>query len=329
MSWPSDLFFTQHSALDAQHFNAWQQAVLEWLMNFTSARTRKSYRHAVNCFFASCNKPPQEVTTSDVLRYRYEMEDAGYSETTINQRLAGLSSLYRYARERGLRADNPCDGVKRKAVNPYGKATFLDGQQEQDWQLLRVVDRSAVKGKRDYAILLIFLTTAVRVDAVAGLRLRDLRTQGDMVFMQYTNKGGEVVEKRLQPVVVNAIVDYRDTRGELRDDSPLFVMTDHGRRGTINLNGQAMEEKPLTSRTIQKMVKQYADKAFGPGHGITPHSLRHTAAMNAIQSGASVIEVSRLLRHKNMRVTTVYIQHVSDKADDSVSERLSRRYEQL
>ncbi|MBZ0282428.1 MAG: tyrosine-type recombinase/integrase [Anaerolineae bacterium] len=325
------LLFPERSSVSTQQLNQWQQAALDWLMNFNSASTRKSYRNAVNSFFASCTKPPEQVAQGDVLRFRYEMEDAGYNQTTINQRLAGLSSFYLFAVGRGLRADNPCDGVKRKAVNPYGKATFLDGTSGQDLQLLRVINRKTDKGKRDYAILLTLLTTAVRVEAVANLRIRDLRGQGEMVFMQYTNKGGETVEKRLQPVVIRAMVDYLDTRRELTEDSPVFVMTPPGRRGTENLNTYTDNivdtDKPLTSRTIQKLVKYYADKAFGPGHGITPHSLRHTAAMNAIQSGASVIEVSRLLRHKNLRVTTIYIQHVSDKADDSVSEKLGKRYE--
>lgn len=325
------LLFPYESSVSTHNLNPWQQAALDWLMNFNSASTRKTYRHAVNSFFASCTKPPEQAAQSDVLRFRYELEEAGYNQTTINQRLAGLSSFFAFAVGRNLRPDNPCDGVKRKAVNPYGKATFLDGTNGQDLQLLRVIDRKTDKGKRDYAILVTLLTTAVRVEAVANLRIRDLRGQGDMVFMQYTNKGGEVIEKRLQPVVIRAIVDYMDTRREMTEDSPVFVMTPRGRRGTENLNTYTEHvvdtDKPLTSRTIQKLVKYYADKAFGPGHGITPHSLRHTAAMNAIQNGASVIEVSRLLRHKNLRVTTIYIQHVSDKADDSISEKLGKRYE--
>lgn len=324
--------FPQHLELGTQKpRDPWQQAALDWLMNFNSLSTRRNYRYALNCFFASCQKPADEVIQSDVLRYRYEMDEAGYTPPTINQRLAALSSFFTFAVERKLCAVNPCAGIKRKAVNPYGKATFLDSDDGQDLQLLRVIDRKTPKGQRDYVILLLLLTTAVRVDAVANLRMRDLRQQGTIVYMKYTNKGGEQVEKRLQPVVINGLQTYLATRSELTDDSPVFVMTEHGRRGAENLQTNTDNvvdpEKPLTSRTIQKLVKHYADKAFGPGHGITPHSLRHTAAMNAIQSGASVIEVSRLLRHKNLRVTTIYIQHVSDKADESISEKLGKRYE--
>ena len=85
-------------------------------------------------------------------------------------------------------------------------------------------------------------------------------------------------------------------------------------------------EKPLSSRAINKLVKKYCDRAFGPGHGITPHSLRHTAAMNAILEGASVTEVSQLLKHKSIGVTTVYL-HATAKEGDKVARRLGKRYE--
>jgi integrase len=156
--------------------------------------------------------------------------------------------------------------------------------------------------------------------------MRDFRQQGDQIYMQYQNKGGETVEKKLQPIVISALIDYIETRKELSDSSPVFVADGAGKRGIAHLHGEQSEEKKLSSRSIQRMVQHYADLAFGEGHGITPHSLRHTAAMNAITGGASVIEVSRLLRHKNMRVTTIYVQHVSDKADEAVSEKLARRY---
>lgn len=325
------LTIPEHSSPADERASAWQRAALDWLLNFNSENTRRNYRRAINAFFAFCPAAPDVVTQSDVLRYRHALEQAGYDATTINLRLAGLSSFYKFAVERGLRADNPCDGVKRKAVNPYGKATFLDGQRGQDIELLNSVDRKTEKGRRDYAILLLLLTTAVRVDAVAGLRLSDLRIQGEAVYMQYRNKGGEIVEKRLQPVVVRALNDYFDTRPEVSDDSPLFALTARGKRGTRNLFAQSAvvpsTEQPLSVTGIERVVRRYADKAFGPGHGITPHSLRHTAAMNAVMGGASVIEVARLLRHKSLRVTTVYIQHISDKADDSISEKLGRRYE--
>jgi integrase/recombinase XerC len=317
--------FNPDEQISEQHaYHAWHKLATDWIFNFNSARTRDNYRRAVQFFFQFCRLSPTEVSHQDVLQWRYDMEAQEYSQSTINQRLSALAAFFRAAVEKELREDNPVDEVKRKAVNPYGKATFLEG--EQDQRLLDMVDRSTAKGKRDYAILLTFLTTAVRVDALANLRMSDFRQQGDQIYMQYRNKGGETVEKKLQPIVIAALIEYLDTRSELSDASPVFVADGAGKRGIDHLHGKQTQALPLSHRSIQRMVQHYADRAFGAGHGITPHSLRHTAAMNAITSGASVIEVSRLLRHKNMRVTTIYVQHVSDKADEGVSEKLARRY---
>jgi integrase/recombinase XerC len=194
------------------------------------------------------------------------MEGENYSEGTINQRLTAISSFFAAAIARGLRVDNPANGVKRKAVNPYGKASFLEA--EQDLQLLQAVDRNTAKGKRDYAILLIFLTTAVRIDAVANLRMKDFRQQGDTAFMQYKNKGGEIVEKKLQPLVIAAIVEYLDTRSDLLPDSPVFVASAAGKRGIEHLHGQQEREKLLSSRSLQRMVQDYGIWLLVRGMGL-------------------------------------------------------------
>jgi site-specific recombinase XerD len=318
----------------------WQRVFVDWLTNLPSMRTRRTYLAAWRDFTQFRGISPAQVSQTDVLAYRYHLDTAlsprtgeRYSDNTINQRLCALSSFYRFAQARRLREDNPCDGIKRKPVSPYGKATWLDGEEEQDLRLLRMIDTESVQGLRDFAIMLLFLTTALRVEAVANLRVGSLRYQGKKVYMSYVNKGGEATEQALAPLAVAAIEDYLKSRGngaKLPPDVPLFVPTERGQVAIGNLqhtDDQARAgAKPLSSRAINKLVRKYCDRAFGTGHGITPHSLRHTAAMNAILEGASVTEVSQLLKHKSIGVTTVYL-HATAKEGDKVARRLGQRYE--
>lgn len=317
---------------------AWQQAAHDWLTNFASPGTRRAYRAAWVDFLRFIGVPPAAVTQSNVLAYRQHLEHSPSPRTgkplsanTINQRLSALGSFYTFACARGLLAENPCEGVRRMPVNPYGRATWLDGELQQDLQLLETVDRDSLQGKRDYAILLLFLTTGVRVDAVANLRVDSLRFQGDNLYLTYINKGGESAEKQLEPVTAGAVLGYLEARGERPPEAPLFVATARGKRVMGHLphlaRRQGRGDTPLTARSIEKLVRKYADRAFGPGHGITPHSLRHTAAMNAILEGASVTEVSSLLQHKSIGITTIYL-HATDKAGDRISRKLGQRYKQ-
>lgn len=316
----------------------WQRAVFDWLANLGSDRTRRAYKEAWTSFVAFTQAEDfASVTQSDIIAYRLHLETfpspktgRPYSQATINQHLSALSSFYRFAVDRGLRPDNPVDGVKRKAVNPYGKATWLDPEDRQDIRLLQVVDATTPQGKRDRAILLLFLTSALRVGAFEQLTVGSLRRQGAKSFLTYTNKGGEVVEVELAPEAAQAIDNYLATRDGLTEQSPLFVATEAGRRAARNLavagGGQvAGEERPLTDRAIRYLVKSYCNKAFGKGHGIHPHSLRHTAAQVAIHEGLSVTEVSRLLKHKSLGVTTIYL-HATAQADRKIAATMGQRY---
>ena len=310
----------------------WGRAAAAWLANLKSDNTRRAYLVAWQDFTAFAQVSPDQVTQDHVIAYRRQLTTSPspktgrpLGQTTVNQRLSALSAFFDFARDRGLRADNPVDGVAREAVTPYGKATWLDPDEDEDRRLLRTVDPSTDQGKRDRAILLLFLTQALRVEEVVGLTVGSLRRQGAKTFLTYRRKGGEVEEVILACEAAEAIDTYLKTRSGLTAKSPLFTATDRGRRAAGNLGRAVDDQSPLTARAVRKLVKSYCDRAFGQGHGIHPHSLRHTAAQVADREGLSIGEVSRLLKHKSMAVTTIYL-HATRKTDGATAAVMSRRY---
>jgi site-specific recombinase XerD len=115
---------------------------------------------------------------------------------------------------------------------------------------------------------------------------------------------------------------------------PLFIATEKGLQSAHNLQQHTDVEiqqdvfaslTPLSGRSIEKLVDTYATKAFGENHGITVHSLRHTAAMKALEEGTSITEISDLLKHKNTRVTAIYL-HRMEGSGDKISAKLGERY---
>lgn len=314
----------------------WKQEAEDWLSNLRSPKTRQAYFDAWAVFvdFVATAFPedfplgvsPDRVSQRQVIHFKRHMETVAspktgkpVSQSTINQRLSALSSFFAWLVEGGLLEVNPVDGVKRKAVSPYGKATWLDAEAKQDLQLLAAVDVTSQQGRRDRAILLLFLTSAVRVGVIPQLKVSSLRQQGQKTFLTYANKGGEEVQVEVAPETAGAIAAYLKTRDGLTPASALFVATERGQRG------KKAVDQPLTSRAVHHLVTVYCDKAFGEGHGIHPHSLRHTAAQVAVAEGFSVTDVSRLLKHKSLQVTTVYL-HATDKADGKLARGMGRRY---
>lgn len=331
-----DLYQTSRGELaTAGDLADWRRAALDWAANLKSEKTRKTYLEAWGDFLAFVAKPPAAVTQSDVIAYKTHLKTAqygppekrrNYSQSTVNLRLSAVSSFYTFAVGRQLRADNPVEGVKRESVTPYGKATWLSPEEGEDLAFVGAIDPATDQGRRDYALILCYLTGAFRVSEVAALTYGNLRRQGRRLLVTYRRKGGEVEEVALALEAAEALDAYLASRGELRPDSPLFVATEKGKRAAAAIGRYSEgEEKPLTTRSIRYLVKTYATKAFGESRGIRPHSLRHTAAQAASMEGATLAEVSRLLKHANVGITSIYL-HSTNKSDAKTAALLGNRY---
>nr|MBA2445050.1 tyrosine-type recombinase/integrase [Nocardioidaceae bacterium] len=57
--------------------------------------------------------------------------------------------------------------------------------------------------------------------------------------------------------------------------------------------------------------------------GLTPHDLRHTAASLAIDSGATVLAVSRMLGHSSPVLTLTTYAHLFDATIDELADRMN------
>lgn len=280
-----------------------------------------------------------EIDADDVERYVAHLQTVNskrtgrpYSQSTINQHLAALTSFFDFVVERGLRDDNPAKGVGRKTVTPYGKAKWLSAAKDEDLQLLDAINVSTCRGLRDYVIVLFMMNRGLRVFEVAQLTAGNIVLNGEDVFVNIDRKGGKNAEIKLPEALVEALAAYlsecgRSLEGLAEEDhvAPLFMAYDKGREAARQLHGPDHTFDRLSTRSIRWMVKSYATKAFGKNHGITPHSLRHTAAQTLKDEGVPIPDIGKFLGHSDPKTTLIYIQ-ATDKAGDKAADKLSSRY---
>jgi len=155
--------------------------------------------------------------------------------------------------------------------------------------LLAACDDSTGVGRRDLAVMLLMCRLGLRCAEVAALRLDDLDWTGGTVTVH--GKSGRIDRMPLPTDVGHVLVAYLC---EGRPDS---------QARTVFVRAVA-PFTPLLPTSVSRIVVRAAQRAgLGTVHG---HRLRHTAATETVNAGASLEEVAQLLRHDGVATTVIY-----------------------
>lgn len=290
-------------------------------------------QRVVSSFFAFVGKTPGEISALDVEAWRDWLARAkpnglGLQPNTVYARVCFLSSFFEWAlREPALRRQiggNPARLALPKAPKAYQTESVKTWTDEELQSIVRVVsekaDRGDVVGKRDYALLLFYLTTGMRREEVISLRGGQVKVEHDAITLTGKVKGGDYVGREVRdPLLREALLDYLSSSGRLsalKTDSPLW--TRHDRAGR---SGAA-----LSSHSFVKNLKRYAREA-GVGD-VHLHQTRHSFARIVAEETGSLTDTQDALGHRNAATTRVYVRRIAvkrDKHSTKVTERLKRR----
>jgi integrase/recombinase XerD len=289
---------------------------VEWFANLGNTATRRAYQNALADFmrFAGIAKPEEFriVTRAHVIAWRDDLASRQLSATTVRHRLSALASLFEYLCDKNAVMHNPVKGVKRPVPETYeGKTPALGDHQAR--QLLDAPDNSTLKGKRDRAVLATLLYHALRREELCKLTVRDFRhSRRGVPHLQVSGKGGKTRYLPLHPAASGLIVEYLDTAGHGDDDSGALFRPVHRNRAVA-------ASKAVTPDAIYKMVRSYSAAL---GFEIGAHSLRATAATNALDHQADIAKVQEWLGHANISTTRIY-DHRQTRPEDSPTFKVS------
>jgi len=289
----------------------------------------QSYKQkVVSSFFSFVKKHPGEISALDVEQWRKSLEAAGLKPSTVYTRVCFLSSFFEWAMlNPSLREyirNNPARLALPKAPKAYQTESVKAWTDEELQAIVRVMSKKAergdVVGKRDYALLLFYLTTGMRRQEVIGLRGGNLKIEDDAITLTGKVKGGDYVGREVRdPLLREALLDYLSSSGRLsalKTDSPLW--TRHDRAGKP---GAA-----LSSHAFVKNLKRYA-RAAGVGD-VHLHQTRHSFARIVAEETGSLTDTQDALGHRNAGTTRVYVQRIAikrDKHSERITSRLKKR----
>ena len=292
----------------------------EWLANITNQKTKRAYREDVREFVAYAGMRDyldlRSVVRAHVIDWRKDMEKRGLAPSTIRRKLSALSSLFDYLCERNAVAGNPVDGVKRPIANGNEGSTPALGD-KQARELLNAPPANTLKGVRDRAILATLLYHGIRREELCGLRMKDLQTREGVMHFRIHGKRSKIRFIPVNPAALRMIEDYLALTKHRNDtDGALFRPVKNNRTGHL--------DRPLDPASIYRNIVL----KYGLESGITVqvkglcvHSLRATAATNALSNDADIAKVQDWLGHAIVATTRLYDRRKS-KPEDSPTFRV-------
>jgi len=278
-------------------------AEAEWFANIDNPRTRRAYRIDIKEFMllVGIERPEdfRTVTRSHVLLWRKQLEAREVQGSTIRRKLAALSSLFEYLCERNAVTSNPVKGVKRPKVETYEGKTPAIG----DHQARRLLDAprpDTLKGKRDRAILSVFLYHGLRREELCSLKVKDICERRGVKHLRIHGKGGKLRYVPLHPETAGRIDEYLEASGHKEQfPTPLF------RPVKNNVDGNT--DGAITAGSVyREVVKKYGEQVGLTMERFAPHALRATAATNALENEADIAKVQEWLGHANIATTRIY-----------------------
>ena len=241
--------------------------------------TVKQYGHIARMFLGYVGKPLEEVTRTDLERFREHLVlQRHYSKNSVYTTVRGLACLFRSFH---LDAAEGFDPPRRPERLPH----YLT--EEETHRLFEAVKDSP----RDSAIVHVLAFGGLRVGELCHLTLDDLEFERNVLHIR-SGKGDKDREVVLEERSRAALDRYLADRAVSGIGTPRLF--------------------PVGTVTVERVIRRAAKDAGIPRR-VTPHMLRHTLATALLSRGCDIRFIQKLLGHASVATTQIYT-HVDTSA---------------
>jgi integrase/recombinase XerD len=267
----------------------------------TIASYRDTFKLLLSYLHEQTGKLPAQLSLTDldavtISGFLQHLETSrGNSAATRNARLTAIHSLFRYA---ALHVPEHAALIARVLAIPAKRVPktqvcFLTGEELE--ALLAAPDRDTWHGRRDHALILLAAQTGLRVSEVTALTIDDVRL-GAGAHVQCTGKGRKQRCTPLTAQTATHLTCWLDERGGAGRD-PVFCT----RTGSS-----------LSPDAVARLIAKHAATATHAcaslrAKTVTPHTLRHSAAMTLLHAGIDITVIALWLGHESPETTRLYL----------------------
>ena len=224
----------------------------------------------------------------------YLENERNNSISTRNQRLAAISSFYKYLQKRELAIFDLCSDIltipKKRAETKVMSYFSVD-------EIKLLINRPNTRTKygfRDYLILLFMYETACRAQEISDLQRKQLFLNDDyVVLIGKGNKNRRIpITKELSTLLEKYVNTFKI------DNADNYVF-----QNNCNQKITTKGIEYILIKYVKQCKERYRDK-FKSNY--SNHSIRHTRAMHLLEAGVNLIYIRDILGHSSVTTTEIY-----------------------
>jgi site-specific recombinase XerD len=247
----------------------------------------------------------EELSAEFLEKFLEHLEhERGNRPRTRNHRLSALHAFFRYVSLAEPAFSLQCQRILVIPAKRFerGPVEFLT--EEEATALVSAPDAQTWIGRRDRALLLVAVQTGMRNSEITSLRRQDVELRAG-AHIRCLGKGRKMRCTPLRPEVVSVLKAWLSERGGAPAD-PVFPSSRGG---------------PLSADAFQRLVTRHVARASHTcpslkAKTVTPHTLRHAAAMALLRGGIDLSVIALWLGHESTETTEIYLH-----ADMQIKER--------
>lgn len=277
----------------------------------SSDHTITNYKIDLNFFVEYLNSKDLSITDvrlKHLESYKTHLRDVRYgdnkqySEGTRARRVSCLKSFYKYLYDREIIERNPARNLTVPKVERGMAPVFMT---QEDAQLLLNMTKDETHELRDKTIIMLFLTTGMRLSELSNLDINDIT--GTQITIR-KGKGNKTRVVNISKDVADLVKEYIDKR-KYMSDKALFT-SQQGNR--------------MRNRTIQWTIDKYIKKA-GLDERLSTHKIRHTSAVLMLQNKVDLNTIREVFGHTSLRTTQIYI-HTLDETKQETADLMGNLF---
>jgi site-specific recombinase XerD len=214
---------------------------------------------------------------------------------TRNTRLSALRAFFRFVSLSEPALALNCQRVLAMPAKRYerGPVEFL--AEREATALISAPDLRTWVGRRDRAILLTAIQTGLRNSEITSLRWEDVE-MGTGAHVRCMGKGRKARCTPLRPDVLAVLKEWRSEQGGNLGE-PAFPSSRGGRLSADALQRLVAKCVARAARTCPSLAERR----------VTPHTLRHSAAMSLLRHGVDLSVIALWLGHESVETTQIYL----------------------